>query len=113
MLYCGNCNISDACGAGGTPNVCAPAMAMVCGATPCPAGMQSIGNITTNITYGTCNSGGCSPGEVDTICIASTIASQVMQGCSLNCPAGYSLLNTLVSCTCPAPPSFYNLCAPN
>jgi hypothetical protein len=113
MVYCGNCEEGEACGAGATPNVCAAAEQIVCSGQQCPSGYTSVYTLTTNITYGTCTAGNCSAPATVEVCVVSSLASMTLQGCDLSCPAGYALLDTLVSCTCPMPPSFYNLCLPN
>jgi hypothetical protein len=113
MVYCGNCAPGDACGAGGVPNVCANAMAIVCMGDTCPTGTTASLTLSTNITYGNCTAGNCAAPASVTVCVVSTLAPMLMQGCDISCPTGYSLLDTLVSCTCPSPPSFYNLCLPN
>jgi hypothetical protein len=113
MVYCGNCELGEACGAGGTPHVCAAAEQIVCSGQACPNGYTSVYNLTTNITYGSCTAGSCSaPAEV-AVCVVSNLAAMTMQGCDLSCPTGYAELDVLVSCTCPSPPSFYMLCLPN
>jgi hypothetical protein len=113
MIYCGNCGTTQACGANGTPNVCAMAEQVVCATQSCPGGYTQVASLSTNITYSNCSGGNCAAPAMIIDCVVSNLASQVMQGCGLQCPSGYSLLDTLVSCNCPNPPSFYNLCLPN
>ena len=109
MLFCGSCCLGDACAAGGTPNVCATGMATECGA-PCPSGMTNVYTAQSNLY---CGGQGCSAPGAQTVCVVSSLASKVIGGCNMNCPAGYAITAVLVDCQCPGGPGFYDVCLPN
>src|SRR5580658_3367465 len=75
---CGNCTGLDACGVGGTPNVCAPAVSEKCGGCAFGGELQVLYNTTCDPTNPDCYP----QSTVDVLC-GGTVGLAI--GCGLTC----------------------------